>query len=38
MKEDLEEGHFDADGNFIFDKVLTIFLQLFEWKHFKSKW
>lgn len=22
MKEDLEEGHFDSEGNFIYDKVM----------------
>lgn len=28
VEEDLEEGHFDTDGNFIFNKVSYVFIPL----------
>uniref|UniRef100_A0A1I7XB79 GYF domain-containing protein n=1 Tax=Heterorhabditis bacteriophora TaxID=37862 RepID=A0A1I7XB79_HETBA len=41
MKEDLEEGHFDADGNFIFDKkeknVKDAWLDDIDWGAIKEK-
>ncbi|VDK79662.1 unnamed protein product [Litomosoides sigmodontis] len=40
MKEDLEEGHFDADGNFIFDKKETeikdAWLDNIDWANVKA--
>ncbi|EJW79834.1 hypothetical protein WUBG_09255, partial [Wuchereria bancrofti] len=41
MKEDLEEGHFDADGNFIFDKKETeikdAWLDNIDWANVKAE-
>lgn len=41
MKEDLEEGHFDADGNFIYDKkekdIRDNWLDNVDWDIVKSR-
>ena len=41
MKEDMEEGHFDTDGNFIFDKktkeVSDAWLDDIDWAAIKKK-
>lgn len=41
MKEDMEEGHFDKDGNFIYDKkndlIKDEWLDNINWENVKNK-